>query len=74
MQYGQDLLEGDNGNPSEHNPLSHYLNDVAKGEKPLDFILYVPDGYGSLEGLRVPNVIETDDPEKIFTVHFRIIW
>jgi hypothetical protein len=30
----------------------------------------VPIGYGSLEKVKIPNAEETDDPKKIWTVHF----
>jgi hypothetical protein len=50
--------------------LSKYFAAVSKGAEPLDFILYVPEGYGSLEKVKIPNVQETADPGKIFTAHF----
>lgn len=54
-----------------------YLAAVGQGKPPLDFTLYVPKGYGSLETVKIANVEETADPEKTFTVHFnkgREIW
>ncbi|MDY6916969.1 MAG: DUF362 domain-containing protein [Chloroflexota bacterium] len=51
--------------------VQRYMTDVASGAaKPLDFTLYVPAGYGSLSGNRVPNVEETGAPAKVFTVTF----
>jgi hypothetical protein len=35
-----------------------------------EFVHHVPVGYGSLEGRKIPNVEETNDPGKIFTTHF----
>jgi hypothetical protein len=51
--------------------IADYLKALSKGVKPLDFVLYVPKGHGSLGSVKVPNVQETDDPAKIFTAHFR---
>jgi len=50
---------------------------LAEGASPLDFVLYVPRGYGFPEGVAIPNVEETEDPEKILTAHFdgsREVW
>ncbi len=47
-----------------------FMAAVAKGASPLDFTLWVPEGYGSLDGTAIPNVEETNDPAKVFTVHF----
>jgi len=55
---------------SDPNSLNAYFQAVLKGATPLDFTLYVPEGYGSLESVPVPNVEETGDPKKIFTAHF----
>jgi hypothetical protein len=55
-----------------------YMRDVLSGKvKPLDFVLYVPAGYGNVGGSKVPNVEETNEPEKIFTAAFaggREVW
>jgi hypothetical protein len=49
----------------------NYIKDVDQGKmKPLDFILFVPQGYGNRNGNALPNVRETDDPAKILTVDF----
>jgi hypothetical protein len=50
--------------------ISKYIEAVSQGAAPLDFTLYVPVGYGSLDTFKTPNVEETEDPEKIFTAHF----
>ncbi|MBI4814083.1 MAG: hypothetical protein HY802_07360 [Methanobacterium sp.] len=50
--------------------VNKYFEAVSNGAAPLDFTLYVPEGSGSLENVKIPNVQETDDPAKIFTAHF----
>jgi hypothetical protein len=50
--------------------IGHYHQAVARGEKPLPFRLYVPHGYGVYNGVRIPNVEETDNPALIFTASF----
>ena len=57
--------------------INNYFEAVSKGSAPLDFTLYVPKGYGSMRRqeaiateIRIPNVVETDDPQKTFTAHF----
>lgn len=46
-----------------------YIEAVRKGEMDkLDFTLYVPRGFGA-QG-KIPNVLETAEPEKILTVEF----
>ena len=57
--------------------LHRYFKDVREEGKRLDFALYVPEGFGALKGEKVPNVVETDDPEALFTARFdggREIW
>jgi hypothetical protein len=44
------------------------------GTTPLNFTLYVPIGYGSLSEVNIANVDETEDPKKIYTVHFNDVW
>ena len=58
--------------PMESDPeaANRYLKAVAEGASLLPFVLYVPPGFGSLLGRSVPNVEETEDPEKLFTAHF----
>ncbi|NYB51785.1 MAG: DUF362 domain-containing protein [Methanobacteriaceae archaeon] len=55
---------------SDPEALNAYFNAVSKGADLLDFILYVPQGWGSLGNAKIPNVEETSDPDKIFTAHF----
>ena len=58
---------------SQPNPeaISNYISEVLSGkQKPLDFTLYVPAGYGNVAGADVPNVEETADPAKILTASF----
>lgn len=48
-----------------------YVTEVLSGQtEPLDFTLYVPHGHGSVGGSAVPNVVQTSEPEKIFTATF----
>jgi len=48
-----------------------YFAEFSKDEeKALDFTFYVPQGYGNLNGQKVPNVQETSDPAKILTAGF----
>lgn len=53
---------------------SKYYDALTKGAPPLNFTLYVPTGYRELEGGPVPNVEETEDPQKLFTAHFKEVW
>ena len=46
-----------------------YLEALQKCETaPLDFTLYVPEGFGA--GGKIPHVKETKDPAKVFTAEF----
>jgi len=47
-----------------------YFDAISGGADPLDFTLYVPAGYGSLDSVKIPNVEETEDSKRIFTAHF----
>jgi hypothetical protein len=51
--------------------ISTYFRDVSQGAKPLEFTLYVPAGYGSLNKEKILNVEESEDPAKIFTAWFK---
>jgi hypothetical protein len=52
--------------------VNNYVTDVRKGKiKPLDFILYIPEEFSILAGVKVPNVEITDDPVKLFTASFQ---
>jgi hypothetical protein len=76
FQYADKALNGGSytgsKNPaiSDPNSLPNYLRAVSEGAAFLNFRLYVPVGYGSLESVKMPNVEETKDPNKIFTAHF----
>jgi len=76
FQYADKALNGGsytgskNSAISDPNSLPNYLKAVSQGAASLNFRLYVPVGYGSLEAVKMPNVEETEDPNKIFTAHF----
>jgi len=61
---------GSLGPTSNQDAASTYIKAVSEGTAPLDFKLYVPEGYGNLAGVVVPNVDETQDANKMFTAHF----
>lgn len=61
---------GSLGPASDRRAVDRYIEAVAQGTKPLDFILYVPPGFGSLAGKPAPNVQETTDLGKVFTAVF----
>ncbi|MFD3157911.1 DUF362 domain-containing protein [Haloimpatiens sp. FM7330] len=61
-------------NISVPNSINKYFEAVFNGANPLNFKFYVPMGYESLVGVKIPNVEETDDPQKILSVHFKEIW
>lgn len=51
--------------------ITRYVSDVAGGKvKPLDFTLYVPHGFESVNGIPLPNVEATADPAKVYTASF----
>ncbi|MCX5919450.1 MAG: DUF362 domain-containing protein [Deltaproteobacteria bacterium] len=51
--------------------ITRYVSDVAGGKvKPLDFTLYVPHGFESVNGVPVPNIEATTDPAKVYTACF----
>ena len=50
--------------------LSDYLQAVAAGGDPLPFVFYVPAGFGQLLGKPMPNIQETQDPNKVLTAAF----
>jgi hypothetical protein len=55
---------------SDPRAISKYFDAVSKGTAPLDFTVYVPEGFGTLGAVKIPNVEETGDPARIFTAHF----
>jgi hypothetical protein len=76
FQYADKALNGGsytgskNSAISDPNALPNYLRAVSEGAASLNFRLYVPVGFGRLESVKMPNVEETEDPNKIFTAHF----
>ncbi len=75
FQYADKTLNGGGytgslGPESDLEAANHYIKAVAEGANPLNFVLYVPGGYGNLAGSSVPNVEETEDPDKILTARF----
>jgi hypothetical protein len=65
------------GLKSELEAANVYIKAVSEGAAPLDFILYLPRGFGSMNGTRIPNIEETEEPDKIFTARFnngREVW
>ena len=58
--------------------IARYVSDVASGKvKPLDFTLYVPNGFESVNGVPTPNIEATTDPAKVYTASFgggREVW
>jgi len=55
---------------SEPQSLQKYLGELQQGGQSLDFTLFVPCGFGKMGSSSIPNVIETDDPAKIFSAVF----
>ena len=52
--------------------VSKYISDVGHNEiDPLDFVIYVPTGFDTLSGEKIPNIKVTDTPLKIFTASFQ---
>ncbi len=66
----QSHYTGDLGIHSDPEAVNRYVQAVREGTDRLDFMVYVPKGFGKLDGKSVPNVVETDDPHKIFTARF----
>jgi hypothetical protein len=51
--------------------ITRYILDVTGGKaKPLDFTLYVPHGFESVNGVPVPNIEATADPARVYTASF----
>lgn len=50
--------------------IAKYIDAVSNGASPLDFVLYVPKGYGPPDGTELPNLEETEDPAKILRADF----
>lgn len=63
---------GTDENAIIYDSIQNYFKAINNGAQPLNFTLYVPFGYGSLEGIKIPNVEETKDSSKILTANFEI--
>ena len=75
FQYADKTLNGgtytgSTGTESDPEALNNYIKAVSEGATPLDFVLYVPKGYGNMAGTNVPNVEETTDPARVLTASF----
>lgn len=55
---------------SDPNALPNYFKAISQGAAPLNFTLYVPAGDVSLGTVKIANVEETADPNKILTAQF----
>jgi len=63
---------GNIGDQPDPEAVNRYVSTVSSAEeKPLDFILCVPTGYGNVGGQQVPNVQETNEPAKVLTASFK---
>jgi hypothetical protein len=69
-KYNNGNYTGGTGIYSRPDTAGHYLLAVSNGASPLDFILYVPEGFGKLSNNDISNIIETVDSHLIFTAHF----
>jgi hypothetical protein len=50
----------------------NYITSVLSGQaQPLDFVVYVPPGYGNVGGSKLPNAEETNLPDKMFNAAFK---
>ncbi|MFX1499464.1 MAG: DUF362 domain-containing protein [Promethearchaeota archaeon] len=61
---------GDKGINSDPEAVNHYIQAVQEGKDQLDFVVYVPKGFGTINGKILPNIVETDDSHRIFTARF----
>jgi len=50
--------------------IKKYHDEVKQGRALLPFTVYVPKSFGSFNGLKIPNVQETDNPDLIMTASF----
>ncbi|BBF43761.1 hypothetical protein lbkm_2449 [Lachnospiraceae bacterium KM106-2] len=73
LQYA-DMISNNSQYSSHANAINDYFKDCTKTKKTLPFTLYVPKDYSMLDNIRIPNVVETDDKEKLFTVVFEEVW
>ena len=70
MKWGNDEYTGVKARSAGGNLIRRYHTAVAGGAVPLPFVFYVPWGYGRAGSGDIPNVEETGDPAKIFTIDF----
>lgn len=75
FQYADKTLNGasytgSHGPKSKRDAADRYIEAVAKGARPLDYVFYVPATFGSVVGRGMPNVEETNDPQKVLTASF----
>jgi hypothetical protein len=61
---------GNHGMSSDLESVNQYIEAVSQGAKPLNFVFFVPTGFGNMAGKTVPNVAETDDAGTVFTAQF----
>jgi hypothetical protein len=62
---------GDIRNEPTPDALDRYISEIsANQKKPLDFTFFVPEGYESVGGFKMPNVEITSDPTKVLTAVF----
>jgi len=52
------------------NIIEKYHADITGGCRPLPFSIYVPPMFGSTDNGPIPNVVETEDPNLLFTASF----
>ncbi len=81
FQYADKKMNGGKytglGPPSNPEAIQNYKEDAARGGAFMDFMVFVPKGYGNLNGIRLPNIQETEDPDRVFTASFnqgREVW
>ncbi len=65
-----DAYTGGAGPRTDPEAIGKYLKAVSGGAPTLDFVLYVPKGYGVPDGTSLPNLEETEDPDKVLTASF----
>lgn len=71
FQYADKTLNGGRyTGTGDREAIGTYTEAVSGGAQPLDFVLYVPVGYGPPDGTHLPNVEETEDPSKILRADF----
>ena len=81
FQYADKKLNGGKytglGLPPDPGAIQRYKEDAGNGRALIDFMVLVAKGYGNLNGIRLPNIQETEDPDKVFTASFnqgREVW